>query len=625
MYYRSLSDNGVIRLAMAFAVACGCLGVPTIAAQQVKPKPGPEASSAQQKPSKEPTTKGASDQAKDPSVEGSKPGTPQRIRLEDRPNATLADVNVDVSVDRRVIVTMAALNIAGYDYESGTRQLSALRKQIREDLKNTNPALVDKLKTHFQAHRAGKTDVVAVAPYLTLALALTDPPAFTLDVPIERLPEDVREMVDFGLLLQEFYQSTGFARIMPKYLAEYTEAAKSYGPAAVYAVSAVIQYLHTEPVLELPPLYNIPRTRSKDAKPRAKDEEEFVAPNRIRRFIIMPDLLNATGAANLRTVRDTYYLLLGPTSEPNIEAIRRGFLSFVIDPLTERAVKEVAAIRAELRKLLDSRGDKADPDYKSRSAYYLITDSLVRATDARMTVVGLPGRRNYGEMDAIFDLSSAYERGAVLVFHFYEKMSAFDQVGINLKDYFPDLVQRIDFEREAVRLEEYAQRLARHKQAKLEATSAPVPPPTISNSDEQTVGRLLEADQLIKARRYDDARTILEGVRRERPNNARALFGLADVTSKKATLIADTDRLGEQLYAAVELYKQAAENASMETEKWLAQRSYVAAGKILEFLGDEDDAAAAIELALKLGETADKAAYQEAVKAKQQREQKTKP
>jgi tetratricopeptide (TPR) repeat protein len=203
-------------------------------------------------------------------------------------------------------------------------------------------------------------------------------------------------------------------------------------------------------------------------------------------------------------------------------------------------------------------------------------------------------------------------------------MAAFDQVGINLRDYFAELIQRIDFERETNRLDEYAQRLTRYKQARLEATLAPAPAPTISNADDQTVARILEADQMIKARRYDEAKAVLEAVHRERPNNARALFGLADVASKKASQITDSDRLAEELYAAVELYKQAAENASQETEKWLAQRSYVAAGKILDFLGQANDATAAFDLAIKLGETADKAAYDEALKARQQRE-KSKP
>jgi hypothetical protein len=71
-------------------------------------------------------------------------------------------------------------------------------------------------------------------------------------------------------------------------------------------------------------------------------------------------------------------------------------------------------------------------------------------------------------------------------FHFYERMAAVDQVGINLKDYFSDLIQRIDFDKEAGRLDEFAQRLTRYKQAKLEAAATPSPAPTLANSDEQT-------------------------------------------------------------------------------------------------------------------------------------------
>jgi hypothetical protein len=73
--------------------------------------------------------------------------------------------------------------------------------------------------------------------------------------------------------------------------------------------------------------------------------------------------------------------------------MRRGFLAFVIEPLTDRAVREVTAIREKLRKLLDLRGDKVDAEFKERSAFYLVTDSMVRAVDIRMTVVGMPPRR----------------------------------------------------------------------------------------------------------------------------------------------------------------------------------------------------------------------------------------
>ncbi len=565
----------------------------------------------------------------------------RKLPLADRPNLSLADVNTEIAVDRRVIVTMTALNLAGYDYESGHRQLSALRQQIREDLKNTNPDLVRRLRDYFQAHRKGATDAAAVAPYLSLALSLTEPPAFTIDVPAERLPEDVREITDFALLLEEFYRVTGFSKLMPKYVTAYVNVAQTYGAVAGVALGSVLSYLHTEPVLELPPLY-IPRRTSgppvkapekKGEKKDAQKESPLDIPNRIRQFVILPDLLNATGAANLRVVRDTYFLLLGPTTEPNVEAMRRAFLTFVIDPLTERQIKEVAAIRGPLKKLMESRGDRLNQEYADRSAYYLITDSLVRATDARMDALGYATRRKSSEDEAIYELSLGYDRGAVLVYHFYDQVKAFEAVGVNVRDYFAELLKNIDFDRESKRLDEYAQRLTRVKQLRTEATLAPVPPPTISNADEKLVARIVEADQMIKARKYDDAKTALESALKEKPNNARVLFGLAEVASKKATALEDGDKVEEALFVAIEYYRQAAKSASPETEKWLMQRSYVAAAKILDFIVETNpslaeklsvEATAAYEMALQLGKV-EGGAYEEAEKAMKERGQKSKP
>src|SRR5262245_30005839 len=366
----------------------------------------------------------------------------RKLPLAARPNLSLADVNTDIGVDKRVIVMMAALNIAGYDYESGNRQLSALRRQIREDLKATDPGLVGRLSAYFQKHRKGENDVTAVAPYLSLALSMAEPPAFTIDAPAERLPEEVRAIADFALLLDEFYRSAGFSKLMPKYVEAYLKVAQTYVAPVGLALGTALSYLHTEPVLELPPLYT-PRKSSekppkaddkkgdkkgdkKDADNKTVQDAALAPPNRVRQFIIIPDLLNATGAANLRVVRDVYFLLLGPGVEPNVEAMRRAFLTFVIDPLTERQIKEVAAIRDPLKKLMESRGDRLDKEYSKRSAYFLITDSLVRAADARMDALGLAARRKSSEDEALYDLSLGYDRGAVLVYHFYDQMKAYE-------------------------------------------------------------------------------------------------------------------------------------------------------------------------------------------------------
>ncbi len=572
----------------------------------------------------------------------------RKVPLAERPNLSLYDVNTIVGVDKRVIVMMAALNVAGYDYESGSRQIAGLRQQMREDLKNTPPALVRKLRDHFLAHRKGSNDAAAVAPYLSLALSLNDPPAFTIDVPMDRLPEDVREITDFALILEEFYQTTGFSKLLPKYIDAAMKVAGTYPQAAGMALGNVLTYLHTDPILELRPLFTPSRSAppkpvkkadkksEKDsAKARQPEGDSQAAtpldvPNRVRQFVIIPDLFNASNAANLRIVRDAYFLLLGPSNTPSVEAIRRGFISFVLDPLTEQQIKEVSAIRVDLKKLMASRGDRLDAEYAQRSAYFLITDSLVRAADARMDVLGLAARKASTEDEAIYQLSLGYDRGAVLVYHFYEQMKAFEAVGVNVRDYFTSMLKNIDFQRETGRLTEYEQRIARYKQFRTEAVLAPAPPPTISNADDKLVARIVEADQMIKNRKYADAKAVLESALKEKPNNARLLFGLAEVSSKQASAMNESDPVEETLYAAVEYYRQAAQNASPETEKWLMQRSYVSAGKILDFIAESNpndseklkaQAASAYDLAIKLGKV-EGGAYDEAEKALKERAQK---
>ncbi|MFN7621838.1 MAG: hypothetical protein ACK5RS_01690 [Acidobacteriota bacterium] len=588
-----------------------------VVAQSPSPKPEPTKST----PSGS-TTSGAG--------EGGRPQIDRKkLALADRPNLTLEDVNTVIAIDKRVIVMMAALNMAGYDYEPGGRALSVVRQQLRNDLREIRPELVQRIRSYFQAHRKGATDAAAVAPYLSLALSMTDPPAFTIDVAADRLPEDVREITDFALILEEFYRETRFSRLLPKYVETYVKVAETYGQSAGLALGTVLTYLHTEPVLELPPLY-VPRRTERPKK--GAPIERISIPNRVRQFVILPDLLNATGAANLRIVRDTYYLLLGPTVEPNVEAMRRAFISFVIDPLTEKQVREVSAIRGDLRKLMESRGERLDQEYAQRSAYFLLTDSLVRATDARMDVVGLAARRPSSEDEALYELSLGYDRGAVLVYHFYEQIKAFEPVGVNIRDYFASLLRNIDFTRVAARLTEYATRLERVKKLRTEATLAPAPKPTIANADEKLVSQILDADRLMKARSYESARLLLETALRENPNNARVLFGLAEVASKQATSLEDADRVEEALFAAIEYYRQAVKNAAPETEQWLAQRGYVAAARILDFIAENNpalaerlaaDAVAAYEAALRIGKV-EGGAFEEAEKALRERPQKPK-
>ncbi len=571
-----------------------------------------------------------------PAAPNAQPQRVSRLPLSERKSVTLADLNVEILADNRVIAMMAALNAAGFDFEPGNRQLSGLRQQLRTDLQTINPTLARRLREYFISHSAkisgGRTDASAVAPYLSLALTMTAPPTFSIDSAIEKLPEDVREITDFALLLEEFYRETKFSALMPKYAQAYAAAAKTYPNAAASAVANVIQYLHTDPILELPPLYKQRVAINNKQVPEAA----LRAANRIRRFVIMPDLLNSSNAVNLRVIQDTYYVFLGPSVDAHA-AVRRSFLRFVLDPIVEKQVQEVRDIGPDLRKLAEARGDKLAPEYKNSNAFFQIADSLMRAVDARLDSLEaiilqkfaddksfIKALENENER-AIYDLSFAYERGAVLVYHFYEQMKQAEDAGIDVRQYLSSMLQNIKFDQEAARLTDNAQRIERYKVVREAAVkNAPNLSASISNADQSIIAKLDQADQLVRMQQFNDARTILRGVLQESPNNARAYYGLAEIGSKIAVKIEDQSKRDEELYASVQYYKDAATNASQDTEKWLIQRSYVAAAKILEFLDQPGDADAAYELAIKMGDIPN-GAYQDAVKAVKAKQEQKKP
>ena len=71
-----------------------------------------------------PTVQGGAPQ---PSARPQAPAIDRRkVPLAQRPNLSLQDVNTLVGVDKRVIVMMAALNVAGYDYESLLQKIVTL-------------------------------------------------------------------------------------------------------------------------------------------------------------------------------------------------------------------------------------------------------------------------------------------------------------------------------------------------------------------------------------------------------------------------------------------------------------------------------------------------------------------
>ena len=548
------------------------------------------------------------------------------------------DVNVRIEPDARTVVVMAALNAAGFDYEPAGQSISPARAELRKDLARLDPQLKEKLAAFYNAHRRpGVEEGADAARYAALSLLMTPPPAFSVYQSDDRpLPPDLRALladVDAGgprflALLREFYVKSGLRELIPKYTALAQAEAARYRRPVGETVYQVLDYLHTRPetVISMRPLVVSSTTPDK-----SKIEKQTVfARNRTRQVFVIPDPLAAYGSSFVRgdilnqkddilsrRIGDDYIVVVGPSKTANTDAVRNAMIRFVIDPMIERRLKNALEYKDGIVKLV--AGAPAAAKEYSSSVYLVLRESLAQATEARMRRIQTPG--SYSEDDAVFDLAQAYLRGAVLVFHFYESLRGYEKVGINIEDAYDQMVATIKFDREAGRVKEFEAVVARVSTARRAGSSKAESVPATRT----IASKILASDDLIRERRFSDARAILDEILTAEPNNARALYGMAQVLNQTSSPVEldpsadENDKIQAQhdrLEAAIKLYRRAIQNASPATEVWLVQWSHVLLGRILDFQEFRPDALIEYEAAIALGDIKN-GAYREALEGKQ--------
>ncbi|MFY9607568.1 MAG: hypothetical protein WAU45_03000 [Blastocatellia bacterium] len=551
---------------------------------------------------------------------------------------TPGDVNVRIEPDVRTFVVMAALNAAGFDNEAGGQSLSPARAELRKDLAKLDPQIKDKLAAFYKSHRRpGVEEPADAARYAALSLLMTPPPAFSIYQSGDRpLPPDLQAIladVDasgprFLTLLREFYVQSGLRELIPKYTALGQAEVARYRRPVGETIYQVLDYFHSRPetVISMRPL-----VVSSTAPDKSRIERRTIfARNRTRQVFVIPDPLAAFGSSFVRgdilnqkedilsrRIGDDYIVVVGPSKVANTEAVRSAMIRFVLDPMIERRLKNALEYKDGIVKLV--AGAPAAAKEYSSSVYLVLRESLAQATEVRMRRIQTPG--SYSEDDAVFDLAQAYLRGAVLVFHFYDSLLGYEKVGINIEDAYDQMVATIKFDREGGRVREVEPVVARVLAARRSSSSKTETGPATRT----VVSKILASDDLIRERRFSDARAILDEILTVEPNNARALYGMAQVLNQTSSPVEldpngdENDKIQAQhdrLKQAINLYRKAIQNASPATEVWLIQWSHVLLGRIHDFQEFRADAVAEYEAAIALGEVKN-GAYKEALEGKQ--------
>ncbi|MCC7306689.1 MAG: hypothetical protein IT173_03920, partial [Acidobacteria bacterium] len=149
----------------------------------------------------------------------------------------LVSSGIRIEPDKRVMIVLATLeagrttNGAGDSVPVIKTPLSAEGERFRELLKSDLAALPadlrQKISTFLIAHKKrypDQTDAQLVAPFISMAYALTPPPDLADPVVTVDLPGNLLDVLDFAPLVREFYRRSSFSGNMNEYVKTYQKA-----------------------------------------------------------------------------------------------------------------------------------------------------------------------------------------------------------------------------------------------------------------------------------------------------------------------------------------------------------------------------------------------------------------
>lgn len=559
----------------------------------------------------------------------------------------LADYGVSFQSEPRLIIMMAALEAAGFDPTPGGTSPSVFRAQVRKDVADLDPDLRSRLRNFYERNKlpAPATAADQAARYVSLAFALGAPPSLEAPPRSEELPTSLLEVLDFAPLVREFYQRSRISEDLVSYTRAYQAEGDRLRKPTADVVRSVLSYLHTRPITTT--LERVLVT-APSANKKPNTARNYTTKERNRQFVIVPDLLGASGAMNFRVIGDEYYAVLPEGADPASSELRRAYLQYVIDPLMLRFNRDIANRRDAIKQVLAERtraGAIVSPD-----VFLAVSRSLVAAADLRydeltkleaLAAVARarlasakddPARQAISsefqkavaevQDETIARLAEEYERGAVLDFFFAEQLKGMENSGFDVANFLVDMIGSFDPAREARRLGESAavrQRALAARQARLNARKVEVETPVYSEAEARKasllVKQLADIEQTLRLRDYNNAEVRLKALLPDYPREPRVFFALAQTASLAAADATDEEIQAERLNRALANYRFAVEASSPENDRALISRAHEAMGRIYSFMENFSEAAREFDAAIVMGEVPG-GAYNEALAGK---------
>ena len=548
----------------------------------------------------------------------------------------LSNYGVRIEPDRRVMIVLATLeaarttNAAGEDVPVINTPLSPegvkFRELLKSDLAALNGDLRQKISSFVISYKSRNpklTDAELVAPFISMAYALTPAPELADPVVTNDLPGNLLDVLDFAPLVRDFYRRSSMSGNINEYVKTYQKTADArLRGSARDMVSDLLNYLNTKPQLYVAEKV---KTETQKGKSKTTTLRQVETRERERRFFIVPEMLAPVGTINFVSIKDDYHVVMPAELLPNrdlsFSEIRRGFLQFVIDPLVNASHKDIETIRPAVKQLLEERR-KIDPT-TSPDVYLTISRSLVAAIDAketenvRIAIATAQSRQRIDNTPADADkrkivqelekykssladetaleLSEDYEKGAILVFYFAEQLK---DSGFDIASSMKEMILSFDPAKETGRFAQFADARKRALAAREERKKNPAMSMIAENP---VTVRLVEIQKLIDAKNYAQANGELKQLLVKNPSESRIYYNIGRVASLSAESITDLQKQKATLLEAKVAFENVLRTATRSTDTALISLTYVALAKIYEFYDEKGYAMALYDKAIQIG------------------------
>ena len=217
-----------------------------------------------------------------------------------QPGFDLANYGVRIDADKRLIVVLAALEMAETKTDAGLSEklintpLSEKGTKFRAQLLQDNAGLDADLRhrismfvSQYKKRHPKWTDAEIVAPFISVAYTLTPAPELADPVITNDLPGNLLDVLDFAPLAREFYRRSGIGSKLDDYVKTYrAEADGVLRTSSREMVGELLDYLHTKPQLFITEKIKIETQKTKSKVTLEKTETRVHE----RHFVIVPEM-----------------------------------------------------------------------------------------------------------------------------------------------------------------------------------------------------------------------------------------------------------------------------------------------------------------------------------------------